>query len=115
MCACIRVLYNAHSKTACRARCPLIAEWTGLSLHLTLVRPKHCSVFFVLACAQVHTGKGGKQQWRPIKKKDGPNIRFPVMMLTTDVALINDDQYLYWTNKYWSDMSTLNRAFASAW
>lgn len=66
-------------------------------------------------------GPGGANQWKP---KDGPeevpdahdpNKKHQVMMLTTDLSLIKDPEYLKISKKFKDDPAAFADAFARAW
>eukprot|EP01083_Nonionella_stella_P089167 248770_1 len=54
------------------------------------------------------TGPGGMPQWENQRDNE-------YMMLTTDLALIYDDEYLEIVKSFAEDLDVLNAAFASAW
>eukprot|EP00775_Hariotina_reticulata_P003692 gene3692-3952_t len=65
-------------------------------------------------------GPGGHFQWKPQFKKTAtaeekaqglPDI----MMLTTDIALLKDPEYLKWVKIYAESLDTLTTAFGQAW
>uniref|UniRef100_A0A383WLV4 Plant heme peroxidase family profile domain-containing protein n=1 Tax=Tetradesmus obliquus TaxID=3088 RepID=A0A383WLV4_TETOB len=67
-----------------------------------------------------HKGPGGHWQWKPTSRKgasgaaataDLPNI----MMLTADMALLEDPEYLKYTKIFSQDLEALNTAFSHAW
>ena len=53
-------------------------------------------------------GPGGKMQWTP---ENGPDI----FMLTTDLALANDEKYSPYAKMYAADFELHNKDFAKAW
>jgi len=62
---------------------------------------------------------GGNMQWfaedadpAPAAFGDGEQ---PIMMLTSDIALINDESYLAIVNEFADDLDAFNAAFAAAW
>jgi len=71
-----------------------------------------------------HKGPGGHWQWRVTKEKDSPWTTFAngtgrqdVMMLTTDVSLMNDPEGKYESivKGFAEDQSFLEEQFAAAW
>ena len=52
-------------------------------------------------------GPGGKNQWK--------NDRNGYLMLTTDVALVNDDSFKEIVNDFANNIESLNKAFSEAW
>ena len=54
------------------------------------------------------TSPAGNLQWFPV---DGPNI----IMFTSDLALVNDDNYTKISKKYASDITALEHDFMHAW
>ena len=52
-------------------------------------------------------GPGDKRQWE--------NQRNGYMMMTTDLALVNDDNYKAIVQEFATDLDALNTAFAAAW
>jgi len=58
-------------------------------------------------------GPAGHTQWAP-KTTDGADGP-PVIMLTSDIALINDDSYLKHVEEWAVDMKSLETQFAAAW
>ena len=64
---------------------------------------------------EVHKGPGGHFQWKP-KNKPGKTGPLPgIMMLTTDLALLQDPSYLSIVKRFASDQKALDVAFSSAW
>ncbi|KAG2448406.1 hypothetical protein HYH02_006298 [Chlamydomonas schloesseri] len=65
---------------------------------------------------EVHVGPGGHHQWRP-KAKDAQSKAPPpgVMMLTTDVALLHDPDYLELVKTYAANLTALEFKFKHAW
>ena len=64
------------------------------------------------------TGPGGKQQWHSSDKPQGLGAfggTEEIMMLTSDVALLNDPVYLDIVNEFAGDSAALDEAFAAAW
>ena len=64
------------------------------------------------------TGPGGKQQWHSSEKPQGLGAfggSEEIMMLTSDVALLNDPVYLDIVNEFAGDSAALDEAFAAAW
>jgi catalase (peroxidase I) len=59
---------------------------------------------------EVHLGPGGRQQW-----KQSANDSQPVMMLTTDMALISDPVYLPLATLFANNMTALEDVFSHAW
>merc|ERR1740121_2656110 len=59
-----------------------------------------------------HRGPGGHWQWRI---KGGDSTGANRMRLTSDVALLHDDQYLKVVKEFASDMDAFNAAFDDAW
>jgi catalase-peroxidase len=57
---------------------------------------------------EIITGPGGKVQWKP---KNGPDI----FMLTSDLALVEDETYRAFSEKYASDIQALETDFAAVW
>lgn len=55
------------------------------------------------------TGPGGAQQWST------PSMGLPLMMQTTDLALVADAAYLPIVTEFANNIDSLNVAFASAW
>jgi len=53
------------------------------------------------------TGPGGNPQWR--------NDQNGLMMLTTDLALVADDEYKAIVTEFADDITSLNTAFSAAW
>jgi hypothetical protein len=63
---------------------------------------------------EIHKGPGNKTQWQPFEKdtgKPGPDI----MMLTTDIAFIHDEEYKKLVHEYASDLEGLGKDFAANW
>mmetsp|Transcript_40622 Transcript_40622/g.99777 ORF Transcript_40622/g.99777 Transcript_40622/m.99777 type:complete len:720 (-) Transcript_40622:292-2451(-) len=58
---------------------------------------------------ELHTGAGGKPQWR-VKGGDGA-----IMMLTTDISLKVDPEYLRLSQMFANDIGELERQFGAAW
>lgn len=53
-------------------------------------------------------------RWVPFDKETG-DPGPPVIMLTSDIAFINDDEYLKLVKEYAEDIESLERDFAAAW
>ncbi|KAF8064528.1 katG [Scenedesmus sp. PABB004] len=62
-----------------------------------------------------HKGPGGHWQWKPVKRKSGTGPLPDIMMLTADIALLEDPSYLSLVKKYAADIGALETAFSSAW
>jgi hypothetical protein len=61
-------------------------------------------------------GPGGHFQWSPVRKDPASTEPLPdIMMLTTDVALLHDTDYLKLVKLYASDLGALERSFSHAW
>ena len=61
---------------------------------------------------QVHTGPGGHNQWRPVLKAGDTRKSAPkIMMLTADVALLEDPSYLKLVKLYAANQTALDIAF----
>jgi len=58
----------------------------------------------------VHTGPGGKNQWYPAGHPDKGIFR-----LTSDIALLKDDNYKAIVEEFANDASAFNTAFDEAW
>lgn len=55
-----------------------------------------------------HTGPGGPTQWKTDAKAG-------IMRLTADMALLEDESYLEYVNKFAANMTAFNEAFDAAW
>ncbi|KAK1932441.1 Catalase-peroxidase [Phytophthora citrophthora] len=55
-------------------------------------------------------GPGGHVQWRPV-----PDTNPPVRMLTADIALLHDENYLKISKEFAADQAALDDAFSHAW
>lgn len=72
---------------------------------------------------ELHQGPGGAHQWRPkhgagaatVPDAHVPGKTHPPMMLTTDLSLIRDPEYLRISKKYYADPELFADAFARAW
>lgn len=74
---------------------------------------------------EVHTGPGGKYQWRVANKKERTRAKSKapggyggvqdIMMMTSDIALIRDPAYLSIVQEFAQDQSKLDEAFGAAW
>ncbi|KAG2487014.1 hypothetical protein HYH03_014384 [Edaphochlamys debaryana] len=62
-----------------------------------------------------HKGPGDHWQWRPVPKPGDNDPPAPIMMLTADVALIKDAEYLKWVTLYAENQTALDEAFSQAW
>eukprot|EP01083_Nonionella_stella_P074656 202585_1 len=61
------------------------------------------------------TGPGGHPQWAP-SAKDGSGMSAPdTMMLTSDIALINDPEFLKISQEFANDITKLEEQFQHAW
>lgn len=62
-------------------------------------------------------GPGGHYQWSPSAKDGGPTppADAALMMLTSDISLTNDEEYLRLVQTYAKDPAELNKQFAAAW
>lgn len=60
-----------------------------------------------------HKGPGGKWQWEPFNA-DGTSGA-AIMMLTTDIALMNDTSYLAIVQEWAANITPLETAFSHAW
>jgi len=58
---------------------------------------------------EVYIGPGGKHQWRTVNGTAG------IMMLTTDISLLHDPQYLKYVQLFASNLSAFEQAFSQAW
>eukprot|EP00007_Cunea_sp_BSH-02190019_P009487 CAMPEP_0174236026 /NCGR_PEP_ID=MMETSP0417-20130205/5279_1 /TAXON_ID=242541 /ORGANISM="Mayorella sp, Strain BSH-02190019" /LENGTH=721 /DNA_ID=CAMNT_0015314613 /DNA_START=172 /DNA_END=2337 /DNA_ORIENTATION=+ len=71
----------------------------------------------------LHKGPGGAWQWYVNDTANGPtyasacnaSVQEPIMMMTTDLALLEDPIYRQHVQKFASDQSALESAFAQAW
>ncbi|KAG2424571.1 hypothetical protein HXX76_014451 [Chlamydomonas incerta] len=65
---------------------------------------------------EVHVGPGGHHQWRPKAKDAKSKAPLPaVMMLTTDVALLHDDDYRGLVELFAANLTALEHTFKHAW
>lgn len=63
---------------------------------------------------EIAESPAGAEQWVPFDKETGEPGP-PVIMLTSDIAFINDDEYLKLVKEYAEDIQSLERDFAAAW
>jgi catalase-peroxidase len=61
-----------------------------------------------------HLGSGGNWQWR-VSNTSAEQPLSPIMMMTTDLALLEDDLYLELVNRYADDLGYLEDQFKHAW
>ncbi|CAN0300043.1 unnamed protein product [Laminaria digitata] len=65
---------------------------------------------------EVMKGPGGHYQWYPVLKEGSTEHELPnVVMLTSDVALLHDEEYLAIVKEYAEDIESLNRNLSEAW
>ncbi|KAG5184208.1 heme peroxidase [Tribonema minus] len=62
-----------------------------------------------------YVGPGGKFQWRPVLKPGAPGPAADIQMLTTDVALTRDPDYLQIVQEYAADLDAFDTTFKNAW
>eukprot|EP00898_Chlorokybus_atmophyticus_P002812 jgi/Chlat1/3531/Chrsp23S03802 len=64
----------------------------------------------------VHIGPGGKHQWAPSAKPNGPPVPAKrINMLTSDIALLRDPSYKALVEEFAKDAKALGDTFAHAW
>ena len=64
---------------------------------------------------QKHIGPGGHYQWRQVDGNTTTGSGQQIMMLTADLALLEDESYLALVQEYASDIKQLEKDFAAAW
>lgn len=62
----------------------------------------------------LHTGPGGNPQWFPVAK-DGSSFVPDIMMLTSDIALTKDPEFLSISQEFATDITKLEMQFKHAW
>lgn len=62
----------------------------------------------------LHTGPGGNPQWFPVAK-DGSSFVPDIMMLTSDIALTKDPEFLSISQEFANDITKLETQFKHAW
>jgi catalase-peroxidase len=64
---------------------------------------------------EIGVGPGGKIQWAPVGGLGPHATRLDVMMLTTDIALRDDPDYLPISEEFLNNITSLETHFAHAW
>jgi catalase (peroxidase I) len=69
---------------------------------------------------ETHRGPGGHWQWKPQPQANTAQANITqtlpsIMMLTSDLALLEDPVYLKWVQKYAADSEALTQDFGNAW
>ncbi|KAI9360786.1 heme peroxidase [Zopfochytrium polystomum] len=63
----------------------------------------------------IFDGPGGHKQWKPEAKAGGPTPPSFIRMLTSDIALLRDENYLSLVNEYAANITSLENDFKHAW